>query len=70
MALITVDGENHSRTAVVDLTTVSPDGRGVVDGKRPSGEIGGVGSDREEAGVEPDFLTSSLVGQGHARGRE
>lgn len=52
------------------LSTVSPDGRGVVDGQGPGGEIGGVGSDWEEAGVEPDPLTSCLVGQGQARSRE
>jgi len=68
--LVTVDCEHHSRTAVAGLTTVSPDGRGVIDGKGPSGEIGGVGSDWEETGVESNPLASGLVGQGQARGRE
>jgi len=69
-ALVTIDCEHHPGTAVAGLTTVSPDGRGVVDGKRPGGEIGGVGSDREEAGVEPNPLASGLIGQRQARGRE
>jgi hypothetical protein len=68
--LVTVDGEYHPRTAMAGLTTVSPDGRGVVDGKGPSGEVGGVGGDWEEAGVEPDPLASGLVGQGQARSSE
>ena len=68
--LVTVDGEHHPRTAMAGLTTVSPDGRGVVDSKGPGGEVGGVCGDWEEAGVEPDPLASGLVGQGQARSSE
>ena len=68
--LITIDGKHHPGTAVAGLTTVSPDGRGIVDGERPGGEVGGIGSNWEEARVEPDPLASGLVGQGHARSSE
>jgi len=69
-AFVTIDSEHHSRTAMAGLSTVSPDGSGIVDGERPGWEIGGVGGDWEEARVEPDPLTSSPVGQGQARSRE
>lgn len=69
-ALVTVDSEHHSGTAVAGLTAVSPDGRGVIDGKRPGGEVGGVSSNREETSVETDLLTGGLVGQGHTGGSE
>ena len=49
------------------LTAVSPDRRGVVNGKGPGREVGGTGGNGEEAGIEPDLGTSG-VGQGHARG--
>jgi len=69
-AFVTIDSEHHSRTAMAGLSTVSPDGSGIVDGERPGWEIGSVGGDWEEARVEPDPLTSSPVGQGQARSRE
>jgi len=62
-SLVTVDSEHHSRTAVVGLTTVSPDGSSVIDGKGPGGEGGGIGSNWEEAGVEASLGTSGHVCQ-------
>jgi len=62
--LVAIDCEHHPRTAVVGLATVGPDGSGVVDGKGPSGEIGGTCSNWEEAGVEPDPGVSGRVHHG------
>jgi len=55
---------------MVVLSTVSPDGSGIVDGKGPGGERGSISSDWEVAGVEPDPGAICLVGQGQARSTE
>ena len=52
------------------LSTISPNRRGVVDGKRPSGEGSGIGSNREEARVKPDPGVSGRVGQWQAGSSE
>jgi len=54
--LVAVDGKDHTSTTVVTLTAVSPDGGGVVDGKVPGGEAGGISGNGEEARVESELV--------------
>ena len=55
---------------MVNLSTVSPNRGGIVDGDGKGREIGGAGGNWHETGVKPSLGTSRRVGQGHTGSTE